>query len=163
MTEAYAAIIAAAITAIAGPLITYYFTAVHPTKVFPTIPAKSKSHLDGRWNGTGIQQEGPEGQPLEHTIIVTLKCGKRKISGDAAMHVAVGADKYIMNYMIDGIFFEDRILSFTYRNTDGAVRQFGAAVLELDTSGRRLRGLISGYGFLSKTIVDVRVELEKAA
>ncbi|NEQ46949.1 MAG: hypothetical protein F6K00_26775 [Leptolyngbya sp. SIOISBB] len=160
MTEA---IISAIITGIAGPIITYYFTTVLPSKVYPKISTASQSNLNGRWNGSGYQQYGPQGETLEHTFSVTFHCGKRKIAGNAIMHVAVDNAKFIMHYKIDGIFFEDRIVSFTYRNTDSKVRQYGSAVLELDTPGQKLRGLIIGYGFLSKSIVEVRVELEKTA
>jgi hypothetical protein len=155
------AILIALITAIIGPLVTYYLTIILPSRVYPPITRKSRAKLDGKWTGTGYQNDAPGGQPITPALSVKLKCGRRKIRGTATMHTRVGPTDYIITYSLEGIFFEDRVISFLYRVLNGNVRQFGSAVVMLDDSGRKLSGLLIGYGFLSEKIVQVKIELTK--
>ena len=45
-----------------------------------------------------------------------------------------------------GGFYEDRILTLQYRNTESDVRQHGFIMVQLSANGRSLRGKFAGYG-----------------
>jgi hypothetical protein len=57
----------------------------------------------------------------------------------------------------------DRFVQLNYRSKASGKVQFGAIVLEIEDTGKAMKGSYTGYGAISRMIVSGTVELEKQA
>ncbi len=129
-------------------------------------PFRVASAVRGRWRGSHHQYVGPDGGPLDYQVNLYLDVKNQKLVG--TMHVILDEDffkKYGVKeilYEITGGFSHDRFIQFQFVSRDPAVVQFGAALLELKATGRRMMGKFIAYGAISDRIIagDMNYEYE---
>lgn len=149
-------IISGIIGAVAGSLTTMLFKRLKWLNGLKRLD-EDKKRIAGCWTGT-IKQICKD-QEIEYGVKVKLCPQRRIVSGTALMEKYPGVDKE-QTLTLSGGFFRNRFLKFKFKNADSRVYQFGTIMLERSTDGNKLKGVISGYGHISKKIVSGHVMLK---
>ena len=117
--------------------------------------------INGEWRGTVHQYKYFDGKPVDFPIELKLYVTTNKdFSGSVAIKLPqVGK----INFTVTGGFLHDRFVQFFYNSADPETIQFGSAILELDSDGKRkgLNGYWIGYGAKSKAIVNGELSVRK--
>ena len=122
--------------------------------------------LNGTWVGTEIQEEGLGDSPVEFDAELTLRAGKKLITGE--YKVACREDRYkdmIAEFEVSGGFphrhRHERCIKLDYENTDDSVQQFGTILLLWSPTGKELNGRIVGFSATYGVIAPGTVQLRK--
>jgi transcriptional regulator with XRE-family HTH domain len=132
-----------------------------------TIISRKKA-IVGRWKGEAVQ-EFKDGTRIPAKVEGELEM-IRKDAKDVEDEIVCGRLKYSFEYSeekitdsIDlyGRFRYSSFLRLNYENCDDFVKQFGAAILELDSTGSNLNGKFVGYGSRTEELFKADVHLKK--
>ena len=132
------------------------------------MPEAWQKALTGTWVGIEIQEEGIGDSPVEFDAELTLRAGKKLITGE--YKAACRDDRYkdmIAEFYVSGGFprrhRHDRCIKLDYENTDDSVQQFGTILLlwTWTPTGWELKGRIVGFSALYQSIAPATVELKK--
>ena len=154
-------VIPAIITAIIGPLLTYFIRDWHKNKPLKIIRAGRRKALNGNWQGSAYQEIGPDGNPLDAKLHYTLTASRKIVRGSGIYSLKLKDKDQSRNFTASGGFLHDKFLKLDYKNTDDSAIQFGSAILELSADGKKLTGLYLGYGATSERLIHGTIELEK--
>lgn len=114
--------------------------------------------MNGVWKGIVHQHIYVNDEPLDYPVEFKLKVSaKGNFNGTVTLFFPVGE----FDFKLTGGFLYERFIQFSYYGTDPGIIQFGAAVLELNASGKSMSGKWVGYGAQSQSIVDGEVLVNK--
>lgn len=120
-----------------------------------------KKAIIGRWEGKAVQ-EFKDGTKIPAKVEGKLKILQDDIiSGELNYSFKFQEEKITNAIKLYGRFLYASFLRFNYENCDDFVKQFGAAILELDTTGSYLDGNYIGYGVRTKKLFKADVHLKK--
>lgn len=117
----------------------------------------TRSNVEGRWTGHFDQPTPAPGFPGHVDLKAEFQLKRKRVVG------AVDFDINGRHFKLDckGGFYEDRILTLHYRNTESEVRQHGIIMVQLSANGRSLTGKFTGYGSETESIVSGDAKLER--
>ena len=153
-SHAIAALVTAIIT-ISLPLIfNRMFPGDNPTdsvnqEFNQTKMARSEA-INGRWQGTAYQNDGPHGKPVEFKFDARFLAKGIAVSGKATI------DHNNEQYQLDleGRFINVYVVELSYINIDPTVVHFGKIIVELSSFGNEWIAKFINYGLLSKAIAS---------
>ena len=154
-------VIPAIITAIIGPLLTYFIIDWHQNRHLKIIRAGRRKALDGNWQGSVHQEVGPDRNPIDAKLYYSITASRKVVRGEGTYLTRWQDRDRVLKFTASGGFFHDRFLKIDYKNADDSAIQFGSAALELSADGKKLTGCYSGYGALSEHLVQGTIQLEK--
>ena len=126
-------------------------------KRFAAVSAMRRKQVAGAWRGVTKQAEGPAGEPIEVQLYVEFKISWRRIRAEARV-VGGGTELHIQSR---GGFINDEYMVLNYRSRDPAIVNFGTGLLRLHANGKRMSGLVVGYGSEREGMIHGQVEYEK--
>jgi hypothetical protein len=117
----------------------------------------TRSNVEGRWTGHFDQPTPAPGFPVHVDLEAEFQLKRKRVVG------TVDFDINGRHFKLDckGGFYEDRILTLQYRNTERDVRQHGFIMVQLSANGRSLMGKFAGYGSEAESIVSGDAKLER--
>lgn len=117
----------------------------------------TRSNVEGRWTGHFDQPTPAPGFPGHVDLKAEFQLKRKRVVG------TVDFDINGRHFKLDckGGFYEDRILTLQYRNTESDVRQHGIIMVQLSANGRSLTGKFTGYGSETESIVSGDAKLER--
>jgi hypothetical protein len=127
-------------------------------------PTRMALAVRGRWRGSQHQHVGPDGGPLDYGVELHLEAKSQDLIGtllfilDESFLKKYGMKEVLFD--ITGGFSHDRFIQFSYVSRDPAVVQFGAALLELKSTGKSMVGMSVAYGAISDRIISGDIQLE---
>lgn len=120
-----------------------------------------KKAIVGRWEGKAVQVL-KDGTRIPEKVEGELKMLQDDmIRGELHFSFKFQEEKITSAIKLYGRFLYASFLRFNYENCDDFVKQFGAAILELDTTGLYLDGNYIGYGFRTKELFKADIHLKK--
>jgi len=130
--------------------------------VFDKLSDARKNVLVGKWEGLERQAAGPDGQPIEYPVYLTIRWQDRVAKGDFrfvwSKEGVVLVDETLP---FEGGFVSDRFLLLNFEDPISGKIQFGSLLLELSDDGSTLKGVDVGVGYSSGRIVTGDVEFRK--
>jgi hypothetical protein len=123
--------------------------------------ARRAAAITGEWAADIHQVRGPDGTPIDYRAKFVLIVSGPTISGEMIVCNPIQNDVPELNFRFSAGFFHDRFLQLSYVAVDPERIQFGAAILQLDDSGRTMEGMFVGYGALSRAIINGTMKLRK--
>jgi hypothetical protein len=120
-----------------------------------------KEVIVGRWEGDAVQ-EFSDSKKIPAKVKGELAIHQNDIiRGKLRYTYEVNEEKIINSIIVYGRFLFESFLRLNYENKEDFVKQFGAAILQLDPTGTYLEGKFIGFGSKSKKIIQADILLKK--
>lgn len=119
--------------------------------------------LTGRWIGAAHQQRGPDGQPIDFAVDMTLCAGDHKIEGTMLVEMPRNGQHYTVTFHISGGFVGGRFAWVNYVARDSIRPHFGTILFDMANHAESLVGEYTGYGALTDGIVSGFARVHKVS
>jgi len=118
--------------------------------------------ITGVWQGTVVQRNQVNNQPVTNEVTLRLHAGSHQIAGRLHMRSYNGPE-YVGEFRlrVEGLRSHNHFFDFHYENIDGSAIQFGHFLLELSSDHQQLAGEFLGYGEFSDQFIGGRMVLER--
>ena len=115
----------------------------------------------GHWEGEIFEYDG--GKNISpYSVKVEVSTRGKVVVGKVLTDMAVNCEKPVPTvFLIRGGQYQDRIFRFDYENENQEIFHFGAMILRVNATAKKMEGTFCGYGAYTETILSGKIELNK--
>lgn len=139
-----------------GILLKQYFDQKKENDKYASLEDHIKDAVTGKWKGY-FDQTLDENH-FKYQVTLDLKVSSK---GSLIGKAKVPFEDEIFDINVKGGFYTGRFLKMDYENSDKAIQQFGAFVLNLSSNNKKLTGFFVGFGHITERIMGGIAVLEK--
>jgi hypothetical protein len=145
------------IGSVATPFIAESIKGKIGARSIPEIAKDRMTSLQGRWEGTLLQESNTAEGVLNLSIVIK----GHNIEGELQQELKWDGRVEKDIFKVKGEFIHYRFVNLSYINDDKSIIHFGNVLLEYSDNGRSLIGRYLGYGAKSANIIFGQLTLHK--